>query len=52
MITLVKIELYKIFRKWRSYIGFFAIGLLVAVIQIAMVYEGSRSINFITRNLQ
>ncbi len=52
MITLVRIELFKIFKKWRTYIGFIAIGLLVPLIQIAFMLEGDRSINFMTRNLQ
>ncbi|HUX61000.1 MAG TPA: ABC transporter permease subunit [Ignavibacteriaceae bacterium] len=52
MICLVKIELYKIFRKWRTYIGFLAIVVLVTIIQIAMHIEGQRSINFMTHNLQ
>ncbi len=51
MILLVKIELYKIFKKWRTYIGFIAIGILVPIIQIAMVYEGEHSINFVTKNI-
>ncbi|MBZ0201163.1 MAG: ABC transporter permease [Ignavibacteriaceae bacterium] len=52
MLKVIKIELYKIFRKWRSYIGFIAIGLLVPVIQIAMMVEGERSLDFMTRSLQ
>ena len=52
MITLVRIELYKIFKKWRTYIGFLAIGVLIPVIQIAMLIEGEKSLNFMTRNLQ
>ena len=52
MITLVRIELYKIFKKWRTYIGFLAIGVLIPVIQIAMLIEGDKSLNFMTRNLQ
>ncbi len=52
MITLVKIELYKIFKKWRTYIGFIAIAVLVPIIQIAMLIEGERSLDFMTRNLQ
>lgn len=50
--TLIRIELSKIFRKWRTYIGFLAIAVLVPIIQIAMLVEGERSINFMTRNLQ
>jgi len=52
MLTLVNIELYKIFRKWRTYIGFIAIAVLVPVIQLAMLAEGERSLDFMTRNLQ
>ncbi len=52
MTELIKIELYKIFKKWRTYIGFIAIGLLVAIIQTAMYYEGQKSLDFMTRNLQ
>lgn len=52
MTGLIKIELYKIFKKWRTYIGFIAIGLLVAIIQTAMYYEGQKSLDFMTRNLQ
>ena len=52
MTGLIKIELYKIFKKWRTYIGFIAIGLLVAIIQTAMYFEGQKSLDFMTRNLQ
>lgn len=50
--TLITIELSKIFRKWRTYIGFLAIAILVPIIQIAMLVEGEKGINFMTRNLQ
>jgi ABC-2 type transport system permease protein len=52
LIKLVRIELYKIFKKWRTYIGFLAIAVLIPVIQIAMLIEGEKSLNFMTRNLQ
>lgn len=52
MLTLLRIELYKIFKKWRTYIGFIAIGLLVPLIHIAMLVEGSNTLNFMTRNIQ
>ncbi len=52
MFTLVGIELFKIFKKWRTYIGFFAITILVAIVEIAIMMEGQRSINFMTRSLQ
>jgi len=50
--ALVKIELYKIFKKWRTYIGFIAIGLLASIIHTAMVFEGSNTVDFMTRNIQ
>ena len=50
--TLVKIELLKIFRKWRTYIGFIAIGILVPLLHLAMYLEGEDSINFVTRGLR
>lgn len=52
MLTLIRIELYKIFKKWRTYIGFIAIGLLVPLIHIAMLIEGERTLNFMTQNIQ
>jgi ABC-2 type transport system permease protein len=52
LIKLIFIELYKIFKKWRTYIGFLAIAVLIPVIQIAMLIEGEKSLNFMTRNLQ
>jgi len=52
MLQLVQIELYKIFRKWRTYIGFIAIGVLVAIFQIAMFFEGQKSLDFMTQNLR
>jgi len=51
MITLVGVELYKIFRKWRTYIGFIAIGVLVSVIQIAIYVEGDGYMNMMTRGI-
>jgi ABC-2 type transport system permease protein len=52
IITLIKLELLKIFRKWRTYIGFIAIGILVPVIHLAMYIEGQKSLEFITRGLR
>jgi len=52
MYTLVKIELLKIFRKWRTYIGFIAIGLLVPLLHLAMYLEGMRSLEMVTRGLR
>jgi ABC-2 type transport system permease protein len=52
MIKLINIELYKIFKKWRTYIGFGAIAVLIPVIEIALKIEGQRSLDFMTRELQ
>lgn len=52
MFKIINIELYKIFKKWRTYIGFIAIAVLIPIIQIAMLIEGEKSLNFMTRNLQ
>ena len=52
MLTLIQIELYKIFKKWRTYIGFIAIGLLIPVIHIAMYYSGSDVIDGRAEGLQ
>ena len=50
--ALVKIELFKIFKKWRTYIGFIAIGILVPLLHLAMYMEGQKSLDFITRGLR
>jgi len=50
--TLVKIELFKIFKKWRTYIGFIAIGILVPLLHLAMYLEGQKSLDFVTRGLR
>lgn len=52
MFTVISIELYKIFKKWRTYIGFIAIGILVSIVQMAIFFEGESSIDHMTRNLQ
>ncbi len=52
MIDLVRIELYKIFRKWRTYIGFITIAIIVSIIEIAMLVEGESYLKFLTQNLQ
>ncbi|MCS7053734.1 MAG: ABC transporter permease [Ignavibacterium sp.] len=52
MVDLIRIELYKIFKKWRTYIGFIALGILVPLIHIAMLIEGKTTIDFMTRNIQ
>lgn len=52
MKTLIYIELQKIFKKWRTYIGFLAIGVLVPVIQTATWFEGSGFLDMALQNLK
>lgn len=52
MITLTLIELQKVFKKWRTYIGFIAIGVLVPIVQTALYFEGEGYLKFATQNLQ
>jgi ABC-2 type transport system permease protein len=52
MITLVSIELFKIFRKWRTYIGFIVIVGIVSLIQLGMYFEGQQTIDHMTRSIQ
>ncbi|MFN5324522.1 MAG: ABC transporter permease [Bacteroidota bacterium] len=52
MIALLRFELYKIFCKPRTYIGFAAIGLLVPLIQIALYIDGQTYIEFSLQNLK
>ncbi len=51
MYSLVKIELYKVFTRKRSYIGFIAIVVIVLIAQAAMLWEGQAMHEFITSNL-
>ncbi len=46
MINLIFIELYKIFKKWRTYIGFIAIGVLVPVIHFSFYFTKHQNQNF------
>lgn len=50
--TLIRIELYKIFSRIRTYIGFIAIGLLVPLIQVALYIDGETYIEFSLQNLK
>lgn len=52
MVTLIKIELEKLFRKGRSYISLVAILVIVLVIQGGMIMDGKVLIDFISDNLQ
>lgn len=52
MRTLIYIELLKIFKKWRTYIGFIAIGVLIPLAQWALFTGGMKGYqNMLTRQL-
>ena len=52
MLTLIRFELFKTYAKWRTYIGFIAVGVLIPVIMWLMWIEGGRFIQAQTRSLQ
>jgi ABC-2 type transport system permease protein len=52
MHDLVKIELFKIFKRPRTYIGFGAIALIVFMVQLGFYAEGERLLDFVTQNLK
>jgi ABC-2 type transport system permease protein len=45
-------ELLKTYLKWRTYIGFIAIGVVVPLVQIALKLEGGGMVRAMTRSLQ
>ncbi|RPI67855.1 MAG: ABC transporter permease [Ignavibacteriae bacterium] len=52
MLTAIRVELAKVFSKWRTYIGFIAMGVLIPIVVIAMGIEGSAYFDFATQALQ
>jgi ABC-2 type transport system permease protein len=51
MWQLTRIELYKIFKKPRTYIAFGAIGLIIVLIQLAMYADGEAYLAFMLQNI-
>lgn len=51
MWTILKIELFKIFKRPRTYIAFIAIGVIVTLIQLAFYLDGESYINFMLQSL-
>jgi ABC-2 type transport system permease protein len=51
MWTLTRIELFKIFKKPRTYIAFAAIGLIIILIQLAMYADGESYLEFMLGNI-
>lgn len=52
MILLIWLELQKMFKKWRTFIGFIAVGLLTVIVQLALYFTGQRMIDFQTQSLE
>ena len=52
MLTAIRVELAKVFSKWRTYIAFIAIGILIPVVVMSMVVEGNKYFDFATQALQ
>lgn len=52
MINLILIELYKIIKRPRSYIGFAAISVIVSIIHFALYVDGPSYIQFITLQIE
>lgn len=52
MNKLIKIELFKIFSKPRTYIGFGAVFLIVVAIQLGFYFEGEELLDFVIQNLK
>ncbi len=52
MITLLRFELFKTYAKWRTYIGFLAVGILIPVIMWIMAYSGEQMVQRQLRSLQ
>ena len=47
----LQLELFKIFNRRRSYIGFIAVIALVILVMAAFYYEGDELFNFVAQNL-
>lgn len=52
MLALLQIELFKIFRRPRTYISFVAIAAMVAIVQVALKYDGQSYLEFLMGGLK
>ena len=50
--NLFKTELYKVFAKPRTYIGFIAVAVIVGLIELAMYIDSENFIEFFTSSMQ
>ncbi len=51
MMTMIFVELQKIFRKWRTYIGFIAIMVMTLIVQVALYFTQDSFMEHSTRSL-
>ena len=51
MTSLIYIEITKIYKKWRSYLGFLGIGVMVAIVQTNLYFQGDDYVKYLTRSL-
>lgn len=52
MRSILRNELIKTYLKWRTYIGFVAIAVLIPLVQLAMLWEGGTGFRSLTRGLE
>src|SRR6056297_3344027 len=52
MIELIKIELYKIFRKPRTFIGFIAVTIIVTSVHLGFYFDGNELLSYVMKNLK
>lgn len=52
MLLLIQKEILKTYRKWRTYIGFIAVGVLIPAVLFALKAEGEGMVEGMTRGLQ
>ncbi|MBK8088390.1 MAG: ABC transporter permease subunit [Chitinophagaceae bacterium] len=52
MWSLLKIELFKVFRRPRTYIAFIAVWAIVSLIQIAIYVDGAKYIDFVLKDVK
>lgn len=51
ILTAYRVEMSKVFSKWRTFIGFMALAFLIPVVVIAMSVEGGKFLSFATQGL-
>jgi ABC-2 type transport system permease protein len=52
MLTLLQVELYKIFKRPRSYIAFIAIAALIGINQLGLKLDGDAYVSFVMNNVE